>query len=402
MGKNHFKSLVSFSNKSINVDKDNGVIKNIVIVQQGANKNGSYFNQQFLSDLTEKGNLQKQGVKCRFGHPNSCVTSLGTFLGRYTNFSLNDNKVFADLTLDPITQKTEVEGKGISMWDYCLEMADNNPDMFGNSIVISSEVFEEQVGSEKFDSHKLHSFIASDLVDDPAATESLFSNSNDLGIVVTEFLNNNPSIFSVINKDPSIIEDFFERYLDYSNKYKSNFNMSFLDKLKKKFSNEETFDIEETTATGDVVKVITEGEKAKVGDSVVDEEGKPIADGDLVIKDGSTWVIANGTIEEIKEAESEEGAEEPTIAQVMQGVNNLSNSFNQFKSQYKKDLKENEGAIELVADQVEKFNTRLTTLARSVKSKNYDVPPGEETREGNRGSSNIAEEWKNKRTNKND
>ncbi len=380
MSRKHFKSLVSFSSPSINVDKDKGTIKNIVIIQQGENKNGTYFNTDFLNDLMLKGNEQKQGVKCRFGHPNMCATSLGTFLGRYSNFRINENKVFGDLKLDPIAKKTKVEGKGISMWEYVLDMADSNPDMFGNSIVITGEKFDETIGGKEFLSHKLHSFIASDLVDEPAATESLFHNTNDLGIIVTDFLDNNPSIFSVIQKDQSIIEDFFSRYIDYTIKYKTNINMGFLDKLKKEFRNESAFDIEETTATGDIVKVVTDGEQPKVGDKVTDEDGKEIEDGDLLIKDGSTWVISEGAISEIKEKEEEEESkEEPTVSEVMQSVKGLTNAFNTFKSSYEKDLKENHEAIELIANEVGKFSTRFNTLAKSVKSASFETPNAEPT-----------------------
>lgn len=380
MPQSHFKSNVIFSNpKSLNVDKENGIVKNVSIVNHGKNKNGSYFNEQFLADIVAKGNEQKQGVKSRFGHPNMCSNSLGTFLGRYKNFSVKNKGVYADLHLDPIAKKTQVEGKGISMYDYVLEMAETNPDMFGNSIHINSEMFEEQVGDVFFNSHKLESFIASDLVDDPAATESLFANSNDLGIVVTDFLDNNPNIFDVIQKDPSIVMDFFDRYTNYLTQFKNNEKMSFLDKLKKKFSANDTFDVEETTATGEIITIVTEDETPKVGDVVNDSEGKPLADGDVVLKDGSTLVIADGKIAEIKEAEGDPAPsdDEPTLAEVMQGVNTLSAAFGKFQKTYAKDLKENQDGMELLADQVSKFDARVTTLAKSVTSKNkeYSAEP---------------------------
>ena len=379
MSQSHFKSNVIFSSpKSLNVDKENGIVKNVSIVNHGKNKNGSYFNEQFLADIATKGNEQKQGVKSRFGHPNMCSSSLGTFLGRYKNFQVREKGVYADLHLDPIAKKTQVEGKGISMFDYVLEMAENNPDMFGNSIHINSETFEEKVGDVYFNSHKLESLIASDLVDDPAATNSLFANSNDLGIAVTDFLDSNPTIFDVIQKDPSIVEDFFDRYINYLNQFKNHEKMSFLDKLKKKFSTNETFDVNETTATGDIITIVTEDETPKVGDPVNDAEGKPLTDGDTVLKDGSTLVIVDGKISEIKEAASDPSDdEEPTLAEVMQGVNTLSTAFGKFQTAYKRDLKENQGAIELIADQVSKFDARVTTLARSVTSKKttYSAEP---------------------------
>lgn len=404
MAKQHFKSNVVFSNPNLKINRDKGIIKGIQIAMHGKNKNGSYFNDEFLESLTNAGNEQKQGVKCRFGHPNMCTTSLGTFLGRYTNFSLKDRKVFADLKLDSIAKKTQVEGKGISMWEYVLDMAEGNPDMFGNSIVIASELFDEKVGKEVFQSHKLHAFIASDLVDDPAATDNLFDTS-DLGVSVTNFLDENPQIFSAIQKDPSIIEDFFDRYANYVNNYKSKIDMSFLDKLKKKFSSKDTFDVEETTATGEIVTAITDDETPKVGDKVVDADGSPVADGELLLKDGTIWDIEGGLITEIKEPseEDEDTEDEPGIAEVLNSVNALTNSFNAFKTQYKKDLKENRQATEFLADELETFNTKFTNLAKTVKSKNYDVPSAEPTtRRRSHSTESLAEQWRKKRETKND
>jgi hypothetical protein len=410
MSKGHFKSNTIFSeNKSLNVDKENGIIKSVCIVQFGANKNRTFFSEKYLHDFVIGANEIKQGVKSRYGHPNMCSTTLGKYIGRYKNFSFrktanNKSAVFGDLYLDEITKKTQVEGQGISMFEYITEMAENNPDMFGNSIHIPAPKFEKElvdVDGKKYESHIFNGVLASDLVDSPAATDSLFADTNDLGIAVTDFLDNNPMIFSVIEKDPAIIEDFFERYVNYSNNYKSNFNMSFLDKLKKKFSNN-SFDIEETTATGSIVKVVTEDENPKVGDKVVNEDGTPVADGDLVIKNGATWVITEGAISEIKEPDTPEGGdEEPTMSEVMQGVNDLANSFNAFQTQYQIDLKENQSSIELVADEVEKFNTKFNTLARSVKSKDYKVPDAEETGGKNKKfSESTAEKWKSKRKEK--
>ncbi|MFC5046300.1 hypothetical protein ACFSTE_13310 [Aquimarina hainanensis] len=368
MSKSHFKASVSFSNMSLNVDEKNGIIRNVVIVQQGENKNDSYFNEAFLVDLVNQGNEQKQGVKCRFGHPNACATSLGTFLGRYKNFKLENNKVFADLFLDTISQKTEVEGKGISMWEYVVEMAGRNADMFGNSIVILSELFTEKVNEKEFDSHILHSFIASDLVDDPAATDSLFSNSSDLGVIVSDFLDNNPEVFNTIQKDPSVIEDFFGRYSAYLKTYKSNFNMSIIDKIKKQFS-KDSFDIELTDATGKIIKIITEAEEPQVGDSVTDEEGGAISDGDVKLADGRTLVVSGGEISEIKPKEEES---EPTLSEVMQSIDTLRGEvFGRFD----KNSKENEEAILLLSSEMSSINSKFNTLARTVKSKKFDTPP---------------------------
>ena len=104
--KKEFRSAPNFSEqKHVNVDRENSTIKNIEIAKYGRNKNLTFFDDKFLDDLVKKGNEQKQGVKSRFGHPNMCASSLGTFVGRYKNFRVENRKAYADLTLDPITKK---------------------------------------------------------------------------------------------------------------------------------------------------------------------------------------------------------------------------------------------------------------------------------------------------------
>jgi len=382
----HFKSNILFSgDKSLNVDRENGIIKNVCIVQFGANKNGSYFSEKYLQDFAKGANEINQGVKSRYGHPNMCSTTLGKFIGRYKNFSFGVNEtnqkptVFAELHLDNITKKTQVEGQGISMFEYITDMAENNPDVFGNSIHIPVPKFEKdlvEVDKKKYQSHIFNGVVASDLVDSPAATDSLFSDTDDLGITVTQFLDENPSIFEAITKKPDIIINFFETYENYLNNYKSNINMKFLDKLKKTFSTDETFDIEETLADGEIVKIATEDENPKVGDPVTKEDGTSIADGDVTIKDGTVWVIEGGKISEIKPKEEEEAGagDEPTNAEVMQSISDLGKTFSAFQTQYAKDVKGNEEAIEFVATTFEK---KFSNLAKTVKSNSpdYEIDP---------------------------
>lgn len=395
MKRTQFNSLPNFSSSTTNVDRENDVLKNICIANFGKNKNDSYFNEKFISDLVEKGNAQVQGVKCRFGHPSMCATSLGTYVGRYKNFNIQNGNCFGDLYLDPITKKTQVEGKGISMYDYIMDMSENNPDMFGNSIVVScfwedEQITNEQGVKETVESLILQEFVSSDLVDDPAATDALFSsNKNDLGVIVTDFLDENPSLFESINKNPKIIEDFFERYFNYhKRKSLNNFNMSFLDNLKKKFSTkDDTFDIDVTLADGSIVTVITEAEKPQVGDQVKDDAGTPVKDDEHPLPDGSAIVTVGGAITEIKDAPEQGNGEEPTLSEVMNSVNKLSSSFETFKNQFAKTQKENEGAFELISDQVQKFDKRVSDLGKTVKSK-YEAPPSETVdKKKNKGNS---------------
>lgn len=375
-----FNSLPNFNSSTVNVDRENGILKNTCIAQFGENKNDSFFDELFLADIVKLGN-QADGIKSRFGHPNMCGNSFGTFIGRYKNFSIQNNDVFADLHLDPITKKTQVEGKGIMMFDYIVDMAESNPDMFGNSIHIYSECYEKEIDGKKQILHKLDKFKACDLVDDPAATDALFSDTKDLGVLVTQFLDTNPQIFSSISKQPDIIQDFFERYANYSNrKSLINFNMSFLDKLKKKFSEKkegETFDIDLTLADGSIVTVVTEAEQPQVGDQVTDDTGAAVGDAEHVLPDGSSIVTVGGAITEIKEAAPADPAVEPAMQEVMNSVNSLTKSFNTFKTKFESAQKDNEQAFEILGDQVSKFDKRVTDMGKTIKSK-YEAPPAEE------------------------
>ena len=375
MKKSEFRSLPTFSeNKHVNVNRENDTISNIVVAQYGKNKNASFFDDKFLNDLVRKGNAQKQGVKSRFGHPNMCANSLGTYVGRYSNFRVEDKKVFADLKLDPISKKTEVEGKGIKMYDYIMDMAESNSDMFGNSIVIKGDEYEGEVeydnGESKMETIKvLHSLLASDLVDDPAATDALFSVENDFGVIMTEFLDLNPQVFEIANEKPDIFMDFLERYEAYQSRKSINkSNMNLLKKMKEKFGasqvDTETFDISLTLATGDQITVVSENEEPQVGDAVLDAEGKPAEDGNHLLNDGRTVVTEGGNITEILPAEEEEEEE--------QEEEQNSNAALEAKfDKFSKDVNESLG---LILEQFGKHDTAISNLQKTVKSKSFSAP----------------------------
>jgi hypothetical protein len=355
MNQKYFKSLPNFSSTNINVDRENGILKNTCVANFGDNKNGSYFDELFLNDLVKLGNEAEGGIKSRFGHPNMCATSFGSYIGRYRNFQLKNGNVYADLHLDNTTKSLEVEGKGMKMFDYILTMAETNPDMFGNSIHIFSEEYQIEVKGETKYAHKLEKFKAVDLVDDPAATDALFNtNPNDLGVVITNFLDENPKVFEMISTKPEIVMDFFQRYDNYSTRKSLNkFDMNLLKRLQNTFSsnddNDNKFDIEVTLADGSIVTVQTEAEQPQVGDAVVDDQGAPVGDAEHMLPDGSSIVTVGGAITEIKDAPA---STEPTAAEVMQSVNSLSKKFDTFLKAQAKTQKETEQAFDLLSKQI--------------------------------------------------
>src|SRR5690625_340152 len=366
-----FRGLPTYS-KNTNVDRESDTVNSVIIAKHGKNKNGSYFGIDYLNQLKEAGNEQKQGVKCRFGHPNMCTSSLGTFVGRYKNFRVKDNNLYADLALDEITKTTKV--KGMKKYDYIMDMAENNADMFGNSVVVHNEYIEKEVDGEVEDNYAvLNSFLASDLVDDPAATDGLFS-SDDLGVTVTHFLDRNPEIFESIEKEPELIKDFLERYENYTNKKGK--KMSIFDKI---LGRKEKFDIEWTLANGSIITIQTDEDVVSEGDTVVDEDGNVLEDGDYILENGNILKIEDGKhagVTEVEEEEDEEEESEPSdFATLNKNLENFSSNV--------------EKALEKMDERFEAQSEAIKVLQRNIKSKKFESPTREDR---NDVSANTKEE----------
>lgn len=312
---------VRFDVQASDVDAVGGVIKNVAIINAGLNKNGDNIDDIFLRQITEQGNAQSQGVKARFGHPNMCKEALGTYVGRYKNFSMDATSVRADLHLDPLAKNTP----NGNLYDYVVSMAAKNDDMFGNSIVFKPAEEYEYKMEEDADGKPIHkkyirleSFIASDLVDSPAATNSLFRSTDaDMAANLTTYLDENPEVFEVIKSKPEVVNQFFDKYATYLSMKNGNNKASepaWLTAIKNSFSalthqlngtepapEEVTLDVDLPLANGGTLSVATEGEPA-VGDGV-SVNGAPAEPGDFLLADGRTVVVGEGsTISEIKPA----------------------------------------------------------------------------------------------------
>lgn len=377
MKKHFFRSNIIYNQPSVNIDRESGKINNVVIANYGKNKNGTFFSDNFLEELLDYGNNAKNGIKARFGHPNMCSTSLGSFVGRYTNFRIENRNLYGDLKVDDIAKKTKVEGRDISMFDWLFDMAENNPDVFGNSIHIIAEDTEEVVnenGEDKtYYGHKLLEWVASDIVDDPAATENLFYKTEDFGVLFTNFLDENQEVFNSIENNPEIIADFFERYENYINrKFKNKNKVSVLERIRKALG--QSYDIDLTLANGEIITVITDAEEPAVGDNVKDANGGALADGEHLLPNGEVLVTENGIITEIKEKEEPtggDGEEEPTPTEIMNAVNALSNKFGVLNSKlnaFKKYQKDNDSGMEMLLDKVTSLDSKFHNLAKGVGS----------------------------------
>jgi hypothetical protein len=195
---------VAFSVAFIN--EGSGVLQKVVVAQAGKVK--SYFEEidsETLSQIVTLGNAKENGVKARFGHPNMCSSAFGTYIGRFKNFQLDGEKVTGDLHLDTVCKNAP----GGNLYDYILTMAKKNPDMFGASMAFIPA--EPALGTGEFPLVRIEELLATDLVDDPAATNSLFA-VDSFSYQATQFLDENPAIAAFIARRPETIIEFLLKY----------------------------------------------------------------------------------------------------------------------------------------------------------------------------------------------
>jgi len=196
------------------VDEAAGTLHKVIVAQAGKVK--SYFEQIdaiTLAQIEKLGNEKENGVKARFGHPNMCSSSFGTYIGRFRNFKVDGDKVYGDLHLDEVCK----ESPSGNLHAYILKMAKNNPDMFGASIAFIPG--EPVITDDEYPATRIEDLLATDLVDDPAATNSLFA-VDSFSYQATRFLDENPAIAWLIAKKPDTIIEFMLKYFSNNNTMK--------------------------------------------------------------------------------------------------------------------------------------------------------------------------------------
>ena len=127
------------------------------------------------------------------------------YIGRFKNFQLDGQKVTGDLHLDTVCKNAP----GGNLYDYILTMAKKNPDMFGASMAFIPA--EPALGTGEFPLVRIEELLATDLVDDPAATNSLFA-VDSFSYQATQFLDENPSIAEFLARNPDTIIEFLLKY----------------------------------------------------------------------------------------------------------------------------------------------------------------------------------------------
>lgn len=225
------------------IDEVNGIIHDVVLCKAGEAKgHGVHLDNSFINEVATQGNALSIGLKCRFGHPTMSSEALGTYMGRIKNVRTSDDgsSAIGDLHLDDSSKKSPSG----DLFSYVIELAKNSPESFGMSIVFSHAGFyqfkedgtridfesewDRDIDEEKPLFITLKSLHGCDIVDEGAATDSLFNgaqfNQHAFAVRLSTFLDENQDIYEFASQNPDVIQKFMGKYNAMNNKRKISFS----------------------------------------------------------------------------------------------------------------------------------------------------------------------------------
>lgn len=135
----------AYSDGTVTVDFDNGVIKNVNLGQVGVAKgHGFEIDDDAIQKIVDLVNAAPEGVKCRAGHPAEDVQTaqgvvtkvtddFGKMVGRVKNARVERQAARGDIYLGDYARN--LPGLG-NMRDYILQFADSDPTGFGMSVMM--------------------------------------------------------------------------------------------------------------------------------------------------------------------------------------------------------------------------------------------------------------------------
>lgn len=223
--------------ESGNVDAEKGLIRDVVMVQEGPAKgHGVHLDEEFISAIVayDQKHFSNIGLKARFGHPSASSETMGTQMGVFSNFRKRrrDGKMqaIADMQLLDAAEQSPTH-PGMKSW--VLSMAQERPDFIMSSIVFRGSGFyqrkanghkkrieeredldESQPVFAEFDADNGAEHFYTDLVEQGAATESLFSTKANPDFFVSrahEFLDENPDLLQFVKDNPQRVQFFLQR-----------------------------------------------------------------------------------------------------------------------------------------------------------------------------------------------
>jgi hypothetical protein len=202
------------------VDVDRGVLRSVAITTEGEAKgHGVWLDRDFVEEVVRQGNASKSGIKARFGHPTMSGSALGTFIGRFKNFRVQQRDGAAVAFADLYLSNSAKDAPGGDLYNYVVNLADEDPRAFGASIVFEpGESYFKQGEDADKEWATIKRFRAADLVDDPAANpDGLYSQwtRGTWAAQVSEFLDTHPHVFKLLEENPGVISHFVEAYSQY-------------------------------------------------------------------------------------------------------------------------------------------------------------------------------------------
>jgi len=126
----------------VRVDMDARVINGYAVVTSGeALGHELWLDQEFIESVAEAGNASEHGIKSRFTHPDLSGDGLGKALGRTRDFVVDGNRVLANLHM----LKAASKSPSGDLAGYVLDLAAEDPEAFGASIVFGRDIDAERV-----------------------------------------------------------------------------------------------------------------------------------------------------------------------------------------------------------------------------------------------------------------
>lgn len=225
------------------VDAENGVLRDVVMVQEGPAKgHGVHLESEFVEQLANyaQSSFGDRGVKARFGHPGASDNTMGSQMGYYRNIRKRrsaEGKMQAIGDLHLLSSADESPTKP-GMRSYILKMAAESPDFLMSSIVFSAggfyqrkpngnkHILERDMDPFSYDEWANYredwgdifvsfgSLHYTDLVDDGAATDNLFSAEANPHLFVSQaemFLSEHPHLLAFLKNNPEKTLAFLTR-----------------------------------------------------------------------------------------------------------------------------------------------------------------------------------------------
>ncbi len=351
------------------------ILRDVRIVEEGEAKSYDVWMDKAFVEKTVA-LAQNRRIKCRMGHPGMCSEAMGSYLGYFDNFRVAEDEkgsyAIADLNLSEVANKSP-QGR---LADYIMEMSQKAPDMFGASIVFyeGKRFYKTDKGvniyngnltaeGEQYDAakhgaiddskryHEIAQLEETDLVDSPAATTSLFSEQSSLFSQIISFFGGG---FSAKKAALSLRQAIIQ---EIDNMAKRNINA--------------------TTTDGTPIVVVTENAFIGIGDSVQDDAGTALPDGDYPIADsdsgqtGQTITVMAGVITHISTTVAASTEPAPVGEAAMSAaLKKLSNDVSKLSAQ----LTALQEAGKLTTEAVAQLSDRLGIVENLPEGKKTQLP----------------------------